>query len=202
MGSTAALSRSPPTPPGWAPSPAHASGTGSCRLPVDLCCEPQHQLVKAQPNPHLQWRLHLQATVPVLQGPTTHHGFTPNHSSWDVLVPICDVHSSTALCFQAAGLLFKETFDNYFKKCKLRPSAPRFWMLPYLLEPLLQSGIEYFYYGTHIWLLNVLSISPDQAWIFILLLHFDYCNIFFIIAVNYYLALLVIRFITAWKILC
>lgn len=75
-------------------------------------------------------------------------------------------------------------------------------MLPYLLEPLLQSGIEYFYYGTHIWLLNVLSISPDQAWIFILLLHFDYCNIFFIIAVNYYLVLLVIRFITAWKILC
>lgn len=144
---------------GTQPSPRRWSKVP--RDPAELCYEPQHQLLKAQPDPQRQWRRPPEAAVPVLRGPTTHHGFTPNRSSSELSVPILyqtllprtpirDIHSSTPPCFQAPGLLFKETFANCFKKCKPRPSAPCFWMLPYLLETLLQGSIEYFYYGTHI----------------------------------------------------
>lgn len=137
--------------------------------------------------------------LPPRSYPDSSHSDVPVPTLCQTLLPcapIRGVHSSTLPCFQAPGLLFKETFAQCFKKCKLRSSASG------CHRPFWSHYCTVAWSGTHIWGLNVLSISPDEAWIFTLLLQFGDFNMFFIIAANFYLAELVIRFITAWKRLC
>lgn len=101
-------SPTPPTLPCWVPSPHQCNK--QLWAPAELCCQPQQQLLKAQPNLHQQCSLHPDAAIPVLQGPTHCCCFTPKslHSkcvcSHQTLLPCSpshDIHCSTHPCFQA-----------------------------------------------------------------------------------------------------
>lgn len=213
--------------PGYSAKPSR--WPNSHGLPAELCGEPggfwpQHKHWRQN-----QTRPHPAAVAPVCRVRCPGHcggSHSPNHSNSDAVVPIpyltpfshtpstssiCDVHSRTSLCLQAPGLLKGSFLLKTKLKCSMLMVQSHMlqwhWWTSHDLKPYLWAGIFFFCSELRVKIIGVVSHLDSKCSFQLLRSSLEFYFIVtalllqytFIIAVNYDLAVLIIRFTTALK---